>query len=240
MRWDAAGISGSNDLDISLLRNVDADEIERLGSLVERVTLAQGTSLATAGETPEYVWFPAGAIVSAVIRMEDGVLVEAALIGAEGVVGLNVFWGDRTTVISAVVQVAGMAFRCRTDVLRERINEFPTLRRAVFQYGSTFLATVAQTAACNATHNLRQRVSRWLLMANDRAGRDRFRITHEFVAAIINVRRAGVSQFASELRGAGAIAYTRGEVRILDRGVLESEACECYEAIRKLTTARAR
>lgn len=240
MRWDAAGISGSNDLDISLLRNVDADEIERLGSIVERVTLAQGTPLATAGDPPEYVWFPAGAIVSAVIRMEDGVLVEAALIGAEGVVGLNVFWGDRTTIISAVVQVAGVAFRCRTDVLRERINEFPTLRRAVFQYGGTFLATVAQTAACNATHNLRQRVSRWLLMANDRAGRDRFRITHEFVAAIINVRRAGVSQFASELRGAGAIAYTRGEVRILDRGVLESEACECYEAIRKLTTARAR
>jgi CRP-like cAMP-binding protein len=239
MRWDAAGFSGIYDLDSSLLRSVDAEELKRLGALVERVALAQGAPLATAGEPSEFVWFPASAIVSAVIRMEDGVSVEAALIGAEGIVGIEVFWGGRTTLISAVAQVAGIAFRCRADALRERINEFPTLRRAVLHYGSVFLATLAQTAACNATHNLRQRMSRWLLLANDRAGRDRFRITHEFVASIINVRRAGVSQFASELRSAGAIAYTRGEVRILDRAMLESEACECYEAIRKLTNGRA-
>jgi CRP-like cAMP-binding protein len=236
MRWDAGG---TYDLDSTLLGSVDSDELKLLGSLVERVALAQGAPLATAGDASEFVWFPAGAIVSAVIRMEDGVSVEAALIGAEGVVGIEVFWGGRTTIVSAIAQVAGIAFRCRADVLRERMGEFPTLRRAVLQYGSAFLATLAQTAACNATHNLRQRMSRWLLLASDRAGRDRFRITHEFVASIINVRRAGVSQFASELRGAGAIAYTRGEVRILDRSMLEVEACECYEAIRKLTNGRA-
>jgi CRP-like cAMP-binding protein len=240
MRLDAASNGGSYDFDSALLRSIDGDELERLGSLVDRVVLNAGTTLATAGEVSDYVWFPAGAIVSAVVRMDDGVSVEAALVGSEGVVGLDVFWGGRTTLVSAVVQIAGVAFRCRTDVLRDRIHEFPTLRRAVFQYGAAFLATIAQTAACNATHNLRQRMSRWLLIANDRAGRDRFRITHEFVAAIINVRRAGVSQFASELRSAGAIAYTRGEVRIIDRRVLESEACECYQVIRKLTPARVR
>jgi CRP-like cAMP-binding protein len=241
MRFDAATLSGSSDFESSsLLRSIGSDEQERLGSFLERVTLNAGVTLATVGDLSEYVWFPAGAIISAVVRMDDGVSVEAALIGSEGVVGLDVFWGGRTALISAVVQIAGVAFRCRTETLRERLNEFPMLRRAVFGFASTLLATIAQTAACNATHNLRQRMSRWLLIAHDRAGRDRFRITHEFVAAIINVRRAGVSQFASELRGAGAIGYTRGEVRIIDRRVLEHEACECYQAIRKLTVTRAR
>ena len=54
---------------------------------------------------------------------------------------------------------------------------------------------------------------------------------------MINVRRAGVSQFASELRGAGAIAYTRGEVQIVNRAKLEAEACECYDVIRRQTLA---
>ncbi len=224
------------DVDSSLLRAVDVDEVDRLRPLLERVTLPHGATLARMGEPLEYVYIPNGAIVSAIVRLNDGEMVEAALIGAEGVVGINAFYGDSRALMTAVVQVAGPLFRCRVDALQDRIDEFPSLRRYVLRYGGSLLVSIAQVAACNATHDLRQRMARWLLMAHDRAGRDRFRLTHEFIATMINVRRAGVSQYASELRAAGAIDYTRGEITVVDRAKLEHEACECYEVIRRITT----
>jgi CRP-like cAMP-binding protein len=226
-------------LHTSVLHALDRDEIDRLKPLLEPVILTQGQLLAGAGERVEDIWIPNGAIVSVIVRLDDGEAVEAGLVGAEGIVGLNVFLGGSVAPVTAIVQVPGEAFRCRLDALQPHLSEFPGLRRAALRYTSALLASTAQIAACNATHNLRQRMARWLLTAHDRAGRDRFRLTHEFIAAMINVRRAGVSQFASELRDAGAIAYTRGEVRIVERAVLESEACECYGVIRRLLAHRA-
>ena len=233
----ATTISGDGvvELDRSLLRRIGTDELQRLRPLLEAVAAPQGVAVATVGEPPGYVWFPNGAVVSAIVRLGDGEAVEAALIGAEGIVGLDVFWGGKTALMSAVVQVSGSVFRARSDDLRERLDELPALRREVLLYGGSLLVMVAQVAACNATHSLRQRMARWLLMAHDRAGRDRFRLTHEFIATMINVRRAGVSQFASQMRDAGAIAYTRGEIHIVDRATLEAEACECYAVLRRLT-----
>lgn len=222
-------------LESSLLHGLDTEERDRLAPLLESVMLRHGDPLANVGEPSAYLWFPNGAIVSAVVRLDGGAAVEAGLIGPEGVVGLEMFSGNPASLLTAIVQVPGAAYRCNVEAIRERLDEFPGLKAAALRYGGTLLAAIAQVAACNATHTLRQRMSRWLLMAHDRAGRDRFRLTHEFVATMINVRRAGVSQFASEMRAAGAIAYTRGEVRIADRTVLEGEACECYGAIRRFT-----
>jgi CRP-like cAMP-binding protein len=219
----------------TMVEALDAGERARLQPLLERVTCARGLALASAGEISEYAWFPAGAIVSAIVRLADGETVEAALIGREGLIGLDVVWGSGRAPITCIVQVAGPALRVRADALREALDELPALRAAALRYGSAFLGTIAQVAACNATHTLRQRMARWLLMAHDRAGRDRFRLTHEFIASMINVRRAGVSQFASEMRRAGAIAYTRGEVEVVDRAALQRESCECYEIIRRQT-----
>ncbi len=224
-----------SDVDPALLTTIDPVEREALAGLIERVVLPQRAVIATLGEPSEFVVFPAGAIVSAIVRLGDGETVEAALIGHEGVIGLEAVWGTAGAPVSCVVQVPGAALRVRADVLREHRTVLPTFTAAALRYGSALLTIIAQVAACNATHSLRQRMARWLLMAHDRAGRDRFRLTHEFIASMINVRRAGVSQFASEMRQAGAIAYTRGEVHVLDRTVLAGEACECYEVIRRQT-----
>jgi CRP-like cAMP-binding protein len=224
-----------NGVDSLLLNAIGPSERERLQPLLERVVLAQGTPLTMVGEPAEFVWFPAGAIVSGIVRLADGEMVEAALIGNEGIVGLDVFSGSVAAPLTCIVQVPGPVIRVRAESVRDLLGDLPELTAAAFRYGSALLAIVAQIAACNATHSLRQRMARWLLMAHDRAGRDRFRLTHEFIASMINVRRAGVSQFASEMRHAGAIAYTRGEVEVLNRDELLRESCECYEIIRRQT-----
>jgi CRP-like cAMP-binding protein len=221
----------------SFLSGIEPSERARLQPLLERVSLPHRAVLTTAAEPLAAIWIPDGAIVSAVVRLSDGETVEAGLIGSEGIVGLSAFLGTDGAALTTIVQVAGALWRLPIAALVDHLDEFPSLERQALRYAGSFLAAVAQVAACNATHSLRQRMARWLLSAHDRAGRDRFRLTHEFIATMINVRRAGVSQFANDLRAAGAIAYTRGEVQVLNRDALERESCECYEAVRRLNSA---
>src|SRR5690242_1738286 len=91
----------------------------------------------------------------------------------------------------------------------------------------------AQTAACNRLHLVEQRCARWLLNASDRMGSNTMAITHEFLALLLRVRRAGVTVVAGKLQSSGLIRYHRGRLTILDRDGLEREACECYHADRQ-------
>jgi CRP-like cAMP-binding protein len=101
----------------------------------------------------------------------------------------------------------------------------------LLRYAMTTLSAVAQTAACNRLHNLEQRCARWLLAAHDRAGGNRFPLTHEFLAMMLGVRRPGVTLAAQTLQSAGLITYYHGIMTVLDRRGLEAASCECYRAI---------
>ena len=106
--------------------------------------------------------------------------------------------------------------------------------RLLLRYANLFSGMVSQTAACNASHSVDQRLARWLLLVHDRVHRDAFPLTHEFMALMLGVRRASVTQAASALRVAGAIEYRIGHVHVVDRDVLEQTACGCYAVMRDL------
>jgi CRP-like cAMP-binding protein len=91
---------------------------------------------------------------------------------------------------------------------------------------------LARTAGCNRVHSVDQRCARWLLMSQDRVGRDQFPLTHEFLARMLGVRRASVSQAAEGLQRAGLIEYRQGWIHIVDRARLEQQACEDYRLSR--------
>ena len=92
---------------------------------------------------------------------------------------------------------------------------------------------MTQTAACNGRHLLEQRLARWMLMAHDRVEGDAFSMTHEFLAMMLGVRRAGISVAAGTLQKAGLIRYERGRMLIADRAGLENASCECYGVVRR-------
>jgi CRP-like cAMP-binding protein len=113
----------------------------------------------------------------------------------------------------------------------DEIKADPHLHEVVDDYVRAFFGEIAQAAACNRLHSNEERLSRWLLMSQDRVGTDEFAITHEFLGQILGSRRATVTLSAESLRAAGLISYHRGRVTIIDRTGLEAVACECYRSI---------
>ena len=83
---------------------------------------------------------------------------------------------------------------------------------------------VAQTAACNRLHDVKQRLARWLLMAQDRVDSGSLPITHDYLATMLGTDRPSVSLAAGILQKKKAIEYTRGAVKIVNRKKLENSA----------------
>jgi CRP-like cAMP-binding protein len=125
-------------------------------------------------------------------------------------------------------QVPREMLRIRAGEFRRALKECPVAVQLLQRYALVLIERGAQNAACNQHHTVEERMSRWLLETADRAGRGEFKITQEFLAEMLGVRRQTVNLTARLLQQAGLIAYRRGRVTILDRAALEQASCECY------------
>ncbi len=179
-----------------------------------------------------YLYFVNRGMVSLVKTMNDGRTVEVGVVGIEGVTDPNALFGIDTAIVETVVQIPGSAFRIRRDLLKQVMATDDFFREMMQRFARFSFGQLAQTAACNRLHSLEERCCRWLLICNDNALSDTFPLTHEFLAMMLGVQRAGVSITASFLQKAGLIKYARGQVTILNRAGLEDAACECYASMR--------
>jgi CRP-like cAMP-binding protein len=214
-----------------LLAALPPGESRRLAHDLESVPLTYKAVLHQPGLAIPHVFFPTSGVVSLVTVTADGKRIEDGLVGPEGLIGLPVFLGSDIAMYQAIVLVPGQALRITADAFRTRVNGDGALHRVLLRYTNAFLTEVMQSVACNALHTVKQRCCRWLLMTQVRAGTDDFRITHEFLAGMLSVRRASVSEVAQSLEDAGLIRCGRGYVKILDRRGLGAAACECHHVV---------
>lgn len=154
------------------------------------------------------------------------------LVGNEGMVGVSAVLGGTETKI-ATIQAQGDALRMSADVLREEFRRAGPLQSAMLRYTHGLMAQVSQSVVCNVRHPVEVRLARWLLMYHDRLDRNDFEMTHEFMAAMLGVRRASISEVAMKLQEKGFITYERGHIRIIDRPGLETFVCECYSVVKE-------
>jgi len=206
--------------------------LKALMPALERVAMQKGDIVNLADCPVEYLYFLNRGLISLVKTMQDGRTVEIGVVGIEGVTEPQALFGSNKAPLDALVQVPGDAFRIKHETLKRMIREDDQLRGALEKYASFALRALAQTAACNRLHHLEERCCRWLLIAHDSALSDTFPLTHEFLAMMLGVQRAGVTITARSLRRAGLIEYKHGEVTITDRAGLEEVACECYREMR--------
>jgi CRP-like cAMP-binding protein len=197
--------------------------------------VAQKQDLGEPGERIEQVHFPLDAVVSILTRMDGGQSVEIATIGNEGMVGVTVALGGSAMNSReiATVQVPGEVVSMNADAFRAELDRRGALASLVERYTRAFFSQVFQQVACNGLHSLEQRCARWILLTGDRVGTDEFPMTHEFLAQMLGVRRASVTETARLLQQAGYLQFSRGRVAIVDRSGLEGVACECYRVTRE-------
>lgn len=215
-----------------LLAGLPATAFERLRPHLEHVTLKAHDQLMRPHAPAEHIYFPESGMVSMVVSLSDGAMIEAALIGNEGMVSVLPALGASLPTTEAMVQIPGTALRAHTDVLRREVAENADLHMAMVRFLQAGLIQVTQSVACVGHHTLRQRLARWLLMAHDAGKSDEIILSHEFLAMMLGVRRPGVTIAIGELKDAGLIMTGHGRIVIRDRKGIEKSACECYATVK--------
>jgi CRP-like cAMP-binding protein len=213
-----------------LLLSALPDEVsERLRPDLELTAMRAGEVLYRADTSIRHVYFPTDAIVSMMYVMPSGHCTEVAMIGREGMTGISALLGAENSIAEVAVQSAGHVLRLPVRPLRAEFARGGELMTVLLRYTQSFIGQMAETAACNRHGTLEQRLCRWLLLSLDRMPDGDLRMTHELIALALGVKREGVTEAAGRLRRRGAIEYSRGRIRILDRPVLEQTACQCYQ-----------
>ena len=217
-----------------LLANSPRKDYLRLLPHLEMVDLTYSEVLHEPHTRIRHVYFPNDSLISLLTSVENHRVAEVGLVGAEGIVGVPVVLGHLESPFLAVVQGGGTAMRMKaSDLVRESVKSV-ALQRECFRFTHLLMAQIAQTAACNRFHVVTQRMARWLLTTRDRVNANQFRITHEFLARMLGVRRVGVTEAAGTLQKRKLISYSRGTVTILDAKGLTSAACGCYKTVKDL------
>jgi CRP-like cAMP-binding protein len=217
-----------------LLDGLPTEERQRLGSVFARRPFAARDLVYEIGEPTKAIIFPIDSVFSLVSEMRDGRSVEVATVGNEGFVGVPAFLqGSFTNAHRAFCQIRGEALIAETAPFFEVVNGSSALHAALHRYTLALLTQIAQSSACNRLHAMQQRCVRWILMSHDRVSRDEFTLSQEFLAQMLGVRRATVSEAVSPLQADGLISYRRGAMTILVRPALERRACECYRIIQE-------
>jgi CRP-like cAMP-binding protein len=216
-----------------LLALLPAQELDALRPHLQQVTLSYAQPLITPNKPIRHVYFPVTGLGSLVAMLEDGSSVEAGIVGREGMTGIPVILGADTTPMQTLVQIPGEGFRMETQVIKAEMERRGALHSIMHRYTHTLFVIASQSVACGRRHSIEARLCRWLLMSSDGIGSNDLAITQEFLATMLGVRRAGVTEAAMKLQEQGWIRYSRGFVRLLDRAALEGATCECYHIVRR-------
>lgn len=219
-------------LDNRLLAALPEDIWALLAPDFKQVVLPEGYVCFDPGDPIHQVYFPHTGMISCLIAMGDGEMVETSSVGREGAVGLHSGLGHRVAVTRALVQIGGKFSVLPASRLENAVAHSPAFRDLIVRHIETLWAEAQQNAACNAVHDGSSRLCRWLLQCADRIGSDQLLLTQEFLAEMLGVRRTTVTLLAQELQKKGVVRYSRGRITILDRPRLEASACECYGATR--------
>jgi CRP-like cAMP-binding protein len=213
-----------------ILRSLSPPDFNCIRPLLQPVTLKERLVLHEPNKHVEYVNFIETGVVS-LMTLASGSILETALVGCHGVVGVSVALGAKTSAHRSIVLVSGSALRIRADELRELMHERPQIHEHLLRYVQSLMTHGSQMALCGVRHELEQRLACWLCLACDALGSDVLPITHEHLSMILGLRRAGVTEALSRFENQGLVQKKRGVLQLRERGPLEKKACGCYGII---------
>jgi CRP-like cAMP-binding protein len=212
-----------------LLAALSPSDFAQLSRELQPINLAKRQILYDVGSAFDFLYFIEEGFASVLTTMENGTSSEVGMVGPEGLIGASALLGGQISAQQVIMQLPGTALRISAAAGKAAFDGSPGIRAVLLRFIEDLLNLSSQTAGCNRLHSVEQRSARWLLMASDRLGAEVLPLTQEFIAAMLGVRRSGVSEVAGELQRSGLIRSRRGEITIIDRAGLKKTACECYD-----------
>lgn len=218
-----------------ILNALPIEAREQIFPHLKLVELRLGQVLYESGALLPHMYFPVDAIVSLLYVLDNGASAEIAVVGNDGVLGVALFMGGETTTNRAIVQSAGWAYRLTGARVKREFGRHASLLNVLLRYTQALITQMAQTAVCNRHHSVDQQLCRWLLLSLDRLESPKLAMTQELIANMLGVRREGVTEAAGKLQRLGAIKYSRGNIVVLNRPLVERHCCECYAVVKRET-----
>ena len=217
-----------------LLAALPSDDYRRIAPALTPVPLKLKRILYKPGDVVDDVYLPGGGFISVVTVLTNGVMVEAATVGREGIVGTSAMTrGYREPSLTMVQMETPSCVKMPAAAFRREMERGGAFFDLITRFSQGLLGASMQSTACNAIHRIEQRLAKWLLMAHDRVGANQFPLTQEFVAMMLGAARPTVTIVAGTLQRDGLITYKRGKIVVVNRKALEQASCECY----RVTTA---
>lgn len=210
----------------------EADQRQIL-DCAQQVSVRAGEVLVEPGKPLTHVHFPLSGLMSAMVPLANGSLVEIAMIGNEGFAGIETLFDSNESAIRIVQRMEGESLRVSVADIERLARENSAIHTILSRFGLSLLQQCSQNAACNLHHRLEERMCRWLASTADRSGATVFRITQEFLSDMLGVSRQSINATASVLHQQGLITYSRGRLEIVDRAALESASCACHGQVKK-------
>jgi CRP-like cAMP-binding protein len=215
-----------------LLQALPSAEFEELRPHLQPVDLVREAVLTEAGAPLTHVYLPQSGVISMRIGLSEGQTVEVAMVGRDSVLGATAGFASGVSLTDAVVLLPGTASILDVAHFRAAADRSVAFRTLLARHEQALFAQVQQSAACNASHSVEARLSRWLLHTRDRTGSESLPLTQEILAQMIGVQRNAVSIVAHALQEAGILRYSRGHLEITSAEGLRETSCECYQAVK--------
>ncbi len=215
------------------LASLSAHDSELIRPHLYPMELPRGAIFYRAEDIISRLYFPHSGVGSLVVGFDNGQFVEAGMFGRNSVIGVSAALDGAASLNQAIGQVEGSGLAVEVRVIKQLVRESETLRSAFARHEQMISAEVQQVGACNALHELEERLSRWLLQSRDLIRSDTLPLTQEFLSQMLGVQRSSVTLVARSLQDAGLINYRRGRIHVLDVEGLQDSCCECYETINR-------
>ena len=213
-----------------ILQRLHPEVIGRLD--LQRVELPVNREIEFPGNGIAHLFFIEDGIASMTVTFKDGFEVEVALGGPESILGTSCMMGTRRSLNRVYMQIGGYGYSSVMEVATKEFKRGEQFHDLTLRYLQAQFIQSAQTAGCNAHHNIEQRMARWLLLCSDRVGDRVLPLSHEYMADMLGVTLSSVTVVAGHLQERGLIQYTRGKITLLDLAGLEAISCECYRVVR--------
>ena len=214
----------------TILQHLPAESVARLE--LRHVELPLKMPLERTHGGIGHIFFIESGVGSMTSTFTDGTEVEVGLFGYESVIGISAFMGVRRSLNRVYMQMAGSGYVSKISDAQIEFDRGGDFQKLALRYVQMQLTQATQSAACNAKHDIGQRLARWLLLTSDRAGTTKLAFSQDFLAIMLGVQRTSVALGMGKLKRSGLVDYTRGRITLLNIPALERQACECYHFLK--------